>query len=73
MAFLTGQEGIHANNRQRSILLLVLVIYALFLDLTALVHGVHVAETATGLLHLQSGQTAPLGRRISPGVRRALT
>src|SRR3546814_7235068 len=43
------QEGIDADQRQRPIVLLVLVVHRLFLDLAALVHGVHGAEDAAAL------------------------
>ena len=43
------QEGIHANDRQRTVVFLCLVVEALFLDLAALVHRVHRAEDAAPL------------------------
>ena len=44
-----GQEGVHADQRQAAVVLLVLVVQALFLDLAALVHGVHGAQHAAAL------------------------
>ncbi|MCW0416172.1 hypothetical protein NB689_001926 [Xanthomonas sacchari] len=46
---LLGQEGVDPDQRQTAVVLLVFVVQALFLDLAALVHGVHRAEHATAL------------------------
>src|SRR5690606_13333548 len=44
-----GQEGVDADQGQAAVVLAVLVVQALFLDLAALVHGVHGAEHAAAL------------------------
>src|SRR5690606_10535259 len=46
---LLRQEGVDANQGQRAVVLLVLVVEALFLDLAALVHRVHGAEHAAAV------------------------
>lgn len=46
---LLGQEGVHAHQGQAAVVLLVLVVQRLFLDLAALVHGVHGAQHAAAL------------------------
>src|SRR6202035_4876830 len=44
-----GQEGIDADDRQRTVVFLRLVVERLLLDLAALVHGIHRAEHAATL------------------------
>jgi hypothetical protein len=46
---LARQVGVHADQRQRAVVLLGLVVEAFLLDLAALVHGVHGAEHAAAL------------------------
>jgi len=48
-ALVLGQEGVDADQGQRAVVFLVLVVQAFFLDLAALVHGVHGAEHAAAL------------------------
>lgn len=48
-AVFLGQKGVDADQGQRAVVFLVLVVHRLFLDLAALVHGVHGAEHAAAL------------------------
>ena len=44
-----GQEGVDADQGQAAVVLLVFLVQAFFLDLAALVHGVHGAQDAAAL------------------------
>lgn len=48
-AVVLAEVGVDAHQRQAAVVLLVLVVQALFLDLAALVHGVHGAQHAAAL------------------------